>query len=131
MLCGVTRGLRGGQRRGVSGDARRRRRRCRVHGFRHAGAGRGADDRAGAGAASRPQNHHALDVRRGELLFAHGRSRSAGLFAEGFRHRRRDRGCRDGGGGRQLFFAAAAFVAHGTHAHAGRRRGRTAVVART
>ena len=36
-----------------------------------------------------------------------------------------------GGGGRQLFFAAAAFVAHGTHAHAGRRRGRTAVVART
>ena len=34
-------------------------------------------------------------------------------------------------GGRQLFFAAAALVAHGTHAHAGRRRGRTAVVART
>ena len=39
--------------------------------------------------------------------------------------------CRDGGCGRQLFFAAAALVAHGTHAHAGRRRGRTAVVART
>ena len=56
-------------------------------------------------------------------------SRMVEAGARGFLLKDSDIG--DGGCGRQLFFAAAALVAHGTHAHAGRRRGRTAVVART
>ena len=58
-------------------------------------------------------------------------SRMVEAGARGFLLKDSDIGCGDGGCGRQLFFAAAALVAHGTHAHAGRRRGRTAVVART
>ncbi len=65
------------------------------------------------GPAARSADHHPLDVRRESYYSRMVQDRGAGISAEGFRHRRRDRGHRRGDVGRKLFQPPAAFIAHG------------------
>ena len=84
---GCAPGIRGGRRgrfgRGVPGDAAGARGRCRIHGYRHARNGGRRGDRAGVGAATRSENHHAVDVRRRGLLHAYDDRRSQRFPVEG------------------------------------------------